>query len=137
MKLPEFVKNCSWDNWIAFGAAVMSLIALGVSVQTASTQSYLDRIDARISHCTSVADVYATQSWAYGARREEPDPILEKYSHIAMAIGRAAQLCRNQNDAIFFNGKLENCIEKFVDKPSEHKVIEKGLDNKDYENLVC
>lgn len=137
MRISEFVKKLSWDNWAAFGAAVISLIALGVSVQTASTQSYLDRIDARISHCTSVADVYATQSWAYGKGKDGPDPNLEEYSRIAMAIGRAAQLCRNQNDAIFFNGKLENCIEKFVDNPPEHKVTEKGLDNKDYENLIC
>jgi hypothetical protein len=137
MRISEFVKKLSWDNWTSFGAAVMSLIALGVSVQTASSQSYRDRIDARISHCTSVADVYANQSWAYGLEKDKPDPNLAKYSHRAMAIARAAQLCRNKNDEIFFNGKLENCINVLVDTPLEHKVIEKGLDNIDYTNLVC
>jgi len=137
MGISDFVKKFSWDNWTSFGAAVMSLIALGVSVQTASSQSYRDRIDARISHCTSVADVYANQSWAYGVGKDKPDPNLANYSHRAMAIGRAAQLCRNQIDEIFFNGNLENCIDERVDRPPEHKVIEKGLDNRDYSNLVC
>lgn len=136
--VPKVPKKWSLADKIAATSAVisavLSVLALGISWNTATKQTYRDRIDARISNCAAVASVYASQSWAYGISDEEPDQDLETYSHKAMAIGRAAQLCRNQHGSV---SELRHCIAQLVDAPSTHKVIETGADGKDYDNLVC
>lgn len=124
----------SWDTKISAFSAVIALFALGISWNTANRQTYRDKIDARIANCATVANVYASQSWAYRIGHREPDPDLETYSHKAMAIGRAAQLCRNRNGTI---DGLRQCIATRVDRPAEHKVIERGTDGQEYDNLVC
>ena len=122
------------SDWIALAALVISMLSLWWSWDTANAESYRTKIDARITHCATVASVYADQSWAYRSETGRPDRDLETYSEKAMAIGRAAQLCRNSSDTVSI---LRNCVATLVDGPVEHKVTETGFDGKSYSNLVC
>jgi hypothetical protein len=119
---------------IAAFSALVSLAAFGFSWNTASKETYRDKIDARISNCATVASFYASQSWEYKVGPQEPDPLLASYTSAAVKIGRAAQLCRNEKDDV---ADLKECIKVYVDTPESHKVDDKGSDGKIYSNLVC
>ena len=102
--------------------------------QIAEQQGYEAYVDTRIAHCTSLSQSYATQSWAYGRGNGSPDPQIEEFAHKAVAIARAARLCRNINLDVT---ELKTCIETLVDKPVGHFVTELGSDGNSYTNLVC
>ena len=114
-------------------SALISLAAIGISWNTATKQTYRDQVDARISNCVSAAGLYAAQSWDYG-RKDEPDTRLEDFSHKALMIGRAAQLCRNKSDNF---ASLTECLAKDVDGPEEHKIDETKDGVVVGRNLLC
>jgi acyl-coenzyme A synthetase/AMP-(fatty) acid ligase len=121
------------SNAISALSALISVAALGISWSTASKETYRDQIDARISNCVSAAGLYAAQSWDYG-RNSEPDGELEDFSHKALMIGRAAQLCRNKSDNV---ASLKTCMADHVDSPEEHMIPETSKGVVIGKNLVC
>lgn len=124
----------SWSNYFAGASALLSCVAILVSWNTATDQSYLQKVDARISNCATVAGVYASQSWAYRAREGEPDKNLESFTSKAMAIGRAAQICRNEHDKVH---ALKVCIQEDVDEVEGHIVVHESKAGVKYPDLVC
>lgn len=125
----------SWQNAIAGLSVILSFAAIVISWNTATNQTYRQQVEARISNCAAVANSYASQSWAYGASENEPDRDLEEFAHKANAIGRAAQLCRNQFNSDV--GELRICVGDLVDNIDDHKVSEVGRDGELYHSLVC
>ncbi len=97
-----------WFGKAEFYVSALSMIiaaaALWYSWQVSTTEREINRVDARIANFTAVAGTYLEQAKVYGWPEYDSDTgqflrtVLDEdnanYSTTALAIARAAQLCR-------------------------------------------
>lgn len=129
------------EFFISTISVIIAAVALGLSWQVATTEREINRVDARISNCTAVAGTYLQQATLYGwpeynsvsghFQRTVLDENNERNAATALAIARAAQLCRVSSE------NLTSCIEERVNGVPEHYVVDIGTDGKRYSNPVC
>jgi hypothetical protein len=143
---------------IEFWSLVVAVLTVAVSVfvaigETGRTREaiYEARIQSRVASCTSLAALYATQSWAYDPIRPEsyakygvpantrydpdgPNQRLAEYSHKAIATSRAIQLCLVENDG---RGEVSKCLAEDVDSKDAHKVDDSSPPDLVVDNLIC